>query len=212
MPTMTMRRPQGVTLLEMMIASAIAAVIMLGLTMIEGTRVRVTEDLRLRVLTEPERKNAALAAVHLAKDLETSDRFEVLPDGTNSRLNVRTPDCPPPVTAACLDDPLNYQWVQYRLDATSRELRMYRFARTASPVRPLPCPARQVLARDITALTSTLTNNEATYSLRWENGTRNQTFQGRVITRFKPETGVPLGLQNPSGTDISPPPGGTGCN
>lgn len=205
----------GVTLLELMIASAIAAVIMLGLGMIEGTRARVTKAVRQPLFTEPERKNAALAAVHLAKSLETADRFERIAEGTNWRLNVRLPNC---LTAnpACFDNPFSYRWVQYRLDTASGELRMYRFALAgAPPVRPLPCPARYVLAREITALDfPTLGPNLVQYRVTWTSGTRSHTFQGQVITRFRPDqvvAGTDTGLQNPAVADISPPPG-VGCS
>lgn len=213
-----MRAEHGVTLLEVMIASAIAAVIAIGLTMVEGLRARTTEEIRRQSgLMEPERKNAALAAAHLAKSLETADRFERIAEGANWRLNVRLPDC---VTAdpTCFDNALNYQWVQYRLITTTTppELRMYRFARTASLARPLPCPTGHVLAREITALDfPTLSPNLVQYRVTWTSGTRSQTFQGQVITRFRPDqvvAGTDTGLQNPAVADISPLPGGTGCN
>lgn len=217
-PVPEMKRPghDGVTLLEVMIASAIAAVIAIGLGTIEGSRARMTEEIRRQSgLMEPERRNAALAAAHLAKSLGTADRFERIAEGTNWRLNVRLPDC---VTAdpTCFDDALNYEWVQYRLDTVSGELRMYRFARTASLARPLPCPTGHVLAREITALDfPTLSPNLVQYRVTWTSGTRSQTFQGQVITRFRPDqavAGTDTGLQNPTVADISPLPGGTGCN
>lgn len=193
---------RGVTLLEVMIASAIAAVIAIGLSMIEGLRARTTEEIRRQAgLMEPERKNAALAAVHLAKSLETADRF----DGdaaTGDVRQLRVPECPAgPITPACLDDPNNYEWRQYRMTGT--ELRLYRL-RTGAV-----CPAPQVLAREITALTirnAPVGSNIVDYVITWDNGPRDQTFQGRVITRFRPDTGIPLGLQNPALGDVSPPP------
>jgi len=116
------RAAHGVTLLEVMIASAIAAVIAIGLTTIEGMRARTTEEIRRRAsLIEPERKNAALAAVHIAKSIETADRFN-LPPGPGV-YQLRIPVCPttPPVPA-CFDDANNYEWRQYRL--TGGELRL----------------------------------------------------------------------------------------
>jgi len=205
---------RGVTLLELMIASAIAAVIAFGLGTMEGSRARMTEEIRRQAgLLEPDHKNAALAATHLAKSLETADRFERIAEGANWRLNVRLPDCQT-ADPTCFDNALKYQWVQYRLDTASGELRMYRFARTASLARPLPCPAGQVLAREVTALAfPTVGSNLVQYQVTWTSGTRSHTFQGQVITRFKPDqvvAGTDTGLQGP-GADISPPPGGTGC-
>jgi len=202
---------RGMTLLELMIASAIAAVIMLGLGMVEGTRARVTEAVRQPLVVEPERKNAALAALRIAKDLETTDRFEV--DGANQLLNVRLPDCPTPVAPSCFDNVANYQWVQYRLITAANELRMYRFARVSA--RPLSCPTAQGLAREITAMTFTPTTNGATYSITWTSPsvpTRNHMFRGQVITRFRPDqAGAPVtGLDV---NNVSPPPGVTAiCN
>ena len=195
---------RGVTLLEIMIASAIATVIAFGLMMVEGTRARMTEEMRHRVEDEPERKNAALAALRITKELETADLFNPS-SGTTTLLNVRIPECPTPPTCS-LDSFASYQWVQFRL--TGNELRMYRFPRT-TPWPPTGCPAAQVLASDITALSFTPTNNGATYVVTWTSTTtptRNQTFQGQVISRFRPDqTGFAGGLDS-SGT-ISPPPG-----
>ena len=198
---MTTRGQRGVTLLEVMIASAIAIVIALGLAMVEGTRARVHEDTRRRVVDEPERKNASLAALHIAKSLETADRMNLVP--ATSVYQVRMSVCPTSAPPSCFDAAVNYQWVQYRLNAN--ELRLYQFARP-----PAGCPAIQVLAREITALTINVDplnlNNGAMYSLTWTSGARNQTFPGQVITRLRPETGAPFGLQDPSLGDLSPPP------
>ncbi|MDP3703955.1 MAG: prepilin-type N-terminal cleavage/methylation domain-containing protein [Candidatus Omnitrophota bacterium] len=198
------RAERGVTLLEVMIASAIAAVIAIGLTVVEGMRARTTEEIRRRAgLMEPERKNAALAAVHIAKAIETADRFNLDPaTGVYQlRLPVHPATNPPP---GYFDAPANYEWRQYRL--TGNELRLYR-QRAGEP-----CPAAQVLAREIAALTidedPPPNANRVTYSVTWDNGPRDQTFQGRVITRFRPNAGIQWGLQNPaSATDVSPPPG-----
>ncbi len=196
---------RGVTLLEIMIASAIAAVIVLGLAMVEGTRARVTEDVRHRVIDEPERKNAALAALTIAKDLERADRFNPPPgSGTTVLLNIRYPDCPLPVDATtCFENSANYQWVRYNL--TGGQLSMYRFPRAPWP--PVSCPTAQVLASGITTLNFTPINNGVTYVVTWTSGGRSQTFQGNVITRFSTETMMPLGLQNPSSPDVSSSPG-----
>lgn len=200
------RAAHGVTLLELMIASAIAAVIAIGLGTIEGSRARMTEEIRRQAgLMEPERKNAALAAVHIAKDLETADLYSPS-SGTVTLLNVRIPDCTTPPTCS-LDLFASYQWVQYRrtVVGTTNELRMYRFPRTL-PWPPASCPTAQVLAREVTALSFTPTNNGATYSVTWTSGTRSQTFQGNVIARFRPDqTGFTGGL-DASGA-VSLPPG-----
>ena len=196
------RAAHGVTLLEVMIASAIAAVIAIGLTMVEGLRARTTEEIRRQSgLMEPERKNAALAAVHIAKSIETSDRFNL--DPATGVYQMRLPVCQmTPAVPACFDAEDNYEWRQYRL--TGNELRLYRR-------RPWlagnPCPTAQVLARDITALTideaAPPDTNRVTYSVTWDNGPRDQVFQSDVIARFRPTEGSPWGLAT---TNISPPP------
>lgn len=200
------RVEQGVTLLEVMIASAIAAIVAIGISTIEGSRARMTEEIRRQAgLMEPERKNAALAAVHLAKALETADRFNFPAAGV---YQMRLPVCPTtPPDPSCFDDADNYEWRQYRRNGN--ELRLYRR-------HPWPagagCPAPQVLARDVTNLTidfpSAGDTNIVRYAITWDNGPRDQTFRGRVITRFRPNAGIPRGLQNPADTtDLSPPPG-----
>ena len=199
-----MRSERGVTLLEIMIASAIAAVIAIGLSTIEGSRARITEQIRRQAeLANPERKNAALAAVHIAKALETTDRFVL--DSSSGDYLIRMPVCPTtPPDPACFDSAANYQWLQYRRHPPSRALRLYRFARP-----PAGCPAFQVLAGEIQGLT--LQNipagsNVVHYEVRWAQPPRDQVFQGDVVTRFRPEAGVPLGLQNPALPEVSPPP------
>jgi len=207
---MTTRGQRGVTLLEVMIASAIAVIIALGLVMVEGARARVHEAVRRPLFLEPEHKNAALAALRMAKDLETTDRFEVIADGTNQLLNVRIPDCPTvPPNAACFTNWADFQWVQYKL--TSNVLRMYRFTRAAA--RPLNCLTAQVLvlASQITGLTFPptvpLLNNSTQYQLTWTGASTSHIFQGQVVLRLKPDQsgpGADIGLDVGG---VSPPPG-----
>ncbi|MBI4004128.1 MAG: prepilin-type N-terminal cleavage/methylation domain-containing protein [Candidatus Omnitrophica bacterium] len=198
------RAEYGVTLLEVMIASAIAAVIAIGLTTVEGMRARTTEEIRRQAgLMEPERKNAALAAVHIAKSIETADRFNL--DPATGVYQMRIPVCPTtPPLPACFDSGDNYEWRQYRL--TGGELRLYRKLPWL-PTNPA-CPTAQVLAREIAVLTidedPPPNANRVTYSVAWDNGPRDQVFQGNVMTRFRPTEGSPWGLAT---TDISPPPG-----
>jgi prepilin-type N-terminal cleavage/methylation domain-containing protein len=200
------RAERGVTLLEVMIASAIAAVVALGLTTIEGMRARTTEQIRRQAgLMEPERKNAALAAIHIAKAIETADRFNL--DPATGVYQIRIPVCPTtPPLPACFDSGDNYEWRQYRL--TGGELRLYRKLPWL-PTNPA-CPTAQVLAREIAELTIDEApppdTNRVGYSITWNDGSRDQVFQGDVITRFRPDAGVPFGLQDPTLGDLSPPP------
>jgi len=199
------------TLLEVMIASALATVIAIGLGAMEVGRVRMTEEVRRQAgLENPERKNAALAAIHLANSLEMADRY--LFDEPTGEYLIRMPLCtgePPDPT--CFDDADNYQWVQYRLNGD--ELRLYRFARP-----PAGCPASHVLASEIGAMTLESTppdNNIVHYAVTWQGVaivggktevTGDHVFQGDVVTRFRSDVGVPFGLQDPSQPDVSPPP------
>jgi len=192
---------RGVTLLEIMIASAIATVIMLGLGMIEGTRARVTEAVRQPLFVEPERKNAALAALRIAKSLEVSDRFNLVPVPAPGLYQIRTTLCASS-TPGCFDIAGNYVWLQYRLNTATGELRLY----TIPTPPPGACPAPVVLAKEVTALNISSLNNVVTYSVTWTSGARSQIFQGQVIPRFRPEFGPATGLQDPGLGDLSPVP------
>lgn len=73
---------QGVTLTELMVASAIAVVVVLGLGSIDSTRIRMTEEVRRSSnIAPPERSRAAIAALRLAQDLERADRVRILNTG-----------------------------------------------------------------------------------------------------------------------------------
>lgn len=94
----------GVTLTELLIASAVGLVVVLSIGQVDMTRIRLmNEVLRPATLSE-----AALAMHDMTKHLMQADRVVVLtPDNVQFRI--------PPANAADLDNPASYRWAQYKL-------------------------------------------------------------------------------------------------
>ena len=168
------RSARGVTLMEILVASVLATVVVLGIGSFEGTRVRIGEDLRQRSAVEaPDRVKAALAVLHLMKRLENADRVVLRDTGgtgaippatpTTTDVLVRTPimlsdgalpagTCTgtTPPDPRCFDIAANYRWDEYRLNAGAQELKFYtNVPPDQSPAPQLPCPVEGVLARKI---------------------------------------------------------------
>ena len=163
MPMSMMRAQRGMTLSEVMIASVVAFVVVIGIGAVDVTRFRIEEDIRQRAaLVSPEHEEAARATILITKGFERADRINRL--GASS-IQVRIPesdfDCPVAPTAdctavctgctgalppsCCLEIAKNYRWDQYRLSGTNLEVYRDRAATAA-------CPAAQVLARQISSL------------------------------------------------------------
>ena len=204
---------RGMTLTEVLIASALGVVVIIALYAVDNARFRIYEDLRKRSAVGSE-TYAALAALHIAKHLERADRLNIPSSGV---LQVRIPACAKladPV--ACLNDPTKYQWDQYRLNAAATELDF--FINTGAG-----CGTRTPLAGQITALSFTYKdevtlrppggepanqdNNVVKYALTWANGPprtgRTHVFGSEVTSRAIPYSDVGV-TGNESGCGLLP--------
>ena len=165
---------QGITLMELLIASALAVVVAIGLGTMEGGRNEMGREVLERSGLTTEEGQVALATVQLAERIARADAFIATGGGS---YQFRIPqDCPTP---ACLDNPASYQWDQYQLSVGILRL----FQDTAAG-----CGTSRIVARDVTALTFSLSGNELAYVLIWDNGLsgpkhRSHEFQGTVASR-----------------------------
>lgn len=176
---------RGFTLAEVLLASAMTAIVALGSYTVLGTAVRVQEDLQQRGGARSEENAAALAMLHLAKHLETADRIKrVAADSLQVRM--------PPGPEADLDDTTLYRWDQYKHDALAKTLVYYRDG---------ACGAPSVLAREVAGFTVDYRdvapappggevfsagpedNNMLEYAVAWSDGTRSHTFRSTVAIR-----------------------------
>jgi len=157
---------RGVTLVEVLLASAITFVIVMGIGSLDIMRFRIEQDLRQRSgLLSPEQREAAIAALFLSKQIERADRSVIREDGIPGapmpsasgpgKLQLRTPELDTdagPCTGCsgstpspcCLDIAANYRWDEFRLNGDRLE-----YFRDV----PSGCGAPQVMARQITDFT-----------------------------------------------------------
>jgi hypothetical protein len=207
---------QGLTLTEILVASALSLMVIFGITTMDTTRTRIYELLRVRSGAVSEEGAAALAMLSLQKHLEVADRVYVLSAADPGNIQIRVPfGCagaavPAP---ACFDVATSYQWDQFR--RTGDEMRLY--TNTGAG-----CGTLRVLARSISALTFQYTdqapkppgtepanndNNLLEFSLTWDNlFGRTHRFQDKVTIRAGAYTDIATGLQDPLAADMSPPP------
>ena len=160
---------RGLTLAELLIASTLAFVVVMGITSIDVSRVRVEQDLRQRAAAGySEEMRAALAATRFAKSFEEADRIVLYDSGftgvcpnpsgpRKAKIQVRYVTCPTtPPDATCLNTASNYHWDEYRISGaacTSISPCTIEYLRDIPPTAPTPpCPAPIVLAGQITSL------------------------------------------------------------
>ena len=148
------------TLTEVLVASAVAAIAVIGITAMEVSRARNQAELRRRsgVLTDVAQTGLA-ASIQLTRSVEAADRIRFLAAGDPTNMLLRTfdpdTDCaglpnscvaPPGGAPAlcCYDVAANYRWDEYR--RTGNELRYYR---DIANVAAGGCANRTVLSREI---------------------------------------------------------------
>ena len=193
---MLMRRnaQEGFTLIELLVASALAVTVAIGIVTMEGSRVKMEEEIIARSGLRSEQGQVALATVQLGERIAMADWFTI--DNGTGVFRFRIPDTAGCATAACLDNPANYRWDQYRLTAGILTL----FTNTGAG-----CGTARTAARDVTGLTLTqTTTNTLDYVLSWDNGlappkNRTHVFRGRVVSRVLAAPGLQL-------SDVPPPP------
>ena len=199
------RAERGLTLAELLIASTLAMVVMLGIMTMESGRSRMEGELHERSGLTSTQGEAGRATVVMANFLANSDRVKIV---SPSHIELRAPigcwgaGVPAP---GCFDNPANYGWEQFKLNGTTLE--QYQGN----------CGSMIVLARNITALAFARgSNNVIQYTLTWNNGSpgpqnRTHQFSGQVVVRGAVEPGL-FGTAADSGLgldveNLSPPPG-----
>jgi len=209
----------GMTLTEVLIATTLAMVVLFGILTADVARFRMGEDIRKHSsVMSPERGNAALAVIHLAKHLERADRLD-LGNTVPGLYQIRWPagcivgGVLQPVT--CFNKQESYEWDQYQL--TGNQLKFNTV--TTDPLGNRTCGAWTVLSRQIAAFTLQyinggfpppgtppldVDNNMAQFALQWSDPTSglNQTFQSQVAIRARAYTnvdtrGAPPGVNEP---------------
>jgi len=193
---------RGLTLMELVVASVLAVVVVLGIGSIDVARVRMQEEIRQTSdAASPGRMEAALTMITIRRGFENADRINLIGP---SNLQIRVP------LGTTFDAAGDYRWDQYKL--VGNELRLYSGG----------CGSPKVLASQITNLSVAYQdvaaappggeppnqdNNVLSYSLAWSDGVRTQVFPGWVTIRSGAYTNIATGLDG-SGGDVSPPPGG----
>ena len=212
-------RHDGVTLIEMVVTTSIALLLVLSVGNLDDLRLKIEQRIRQR--TDPDHLQAALAMLHIAKNLELADRVNLIPASNTFQIRkpvIPTPACPSgfpdPSDPDCFDSAASYQWAQYTL--VGEELRFWLWSSTGG------CSTRKVLAKRIVDLSMVLRNaepaappggetalednNVVEYWVTWKQALRQRDFRGQVTIRASGYTDVPTGLQNPALSDLSPPP------
>ena len=86
-----MTASSGVTLIEILVASAVALVVALGIGTMDVGRLRMENEVRSRTGVTTEQEKVALAALSLSKALERADRINLLNTGINGNLPFNAP-------------------------------------------------------------------------------------------------------------------------
>ena len=203
----------GVTLIEILLASAIAVFVALGIGVMDVARLRMENELRSRGGVLSQQANVSLAVLSLSKTLERADRIIIRNGGAAGDIQLRTfePDTDCPVVGAgcpvvctgctgairpscCFDLPGNYQWDEYKRNAGTNEIWCYRNVGAGC--------ARRVLAGEATQFNVAFSpeaaappggdppvgvagedNNTVAFMIRWDTGTDAENFPGKVTSR-----------------------------
>ena len=220
----------GMTLMEIIVASAIAAVVLIAIGVMGTGGTRMHQDVHDRYdLLMGEQSNAGLAAAKIAKAIEGADRILIRVRGapaafptTGSVLQLRFTNCnaagnPNAGNPACFGVLGNYWWEEYRWNNPALEFLDRGTTGTNNCANPM------VLARDIINANfqfqvgdplDGIVHNTMTYTLTWNNGTNSHTFSGEAESRAVSELrnvdggGNVVGDSGP-GVDVggvSPPP------
>ena len=211
-----MRGLKGYTLTELLIASAVGAIVMLGMVTMDAPNMRIYTMLRRQMSYQ--HSDAAMAMMHIAQNIKRADRIRLF--GALG-MQLRIPQSP-----TNLDLAANYRWVQYKYVGATRQLIYYE--------NIPPCTQQTVIANQITAA-DFLTGldiapappggdpaayapsdlNQVDYTLTWDNGLTgaNQLthrFDGYGTARAIPYqdmySNFPDSGRGLTPTNVSPPP------
>ncbi len=220
---LTAHAARGLTLTEILIATSIAFVVVIGFAQMDVSQMRIREQLRAQGVLQVEQVRAGLAALRLAKDIEKADRVVIRTGGPSGDIHLRffEPDtnagpcvcagaAVPP--ACCFDIVGNYQWDEYKRVGAD----FIFYSDTSGG-----CGTNRILASQITSFTAAFSdeapappggdpwnpnqddNNTVIYAIRWDDGTTNQTFSGQSTSRAISYSDVGA-APNDSGQGLSP--------
>ena len=227
------RTRRGVTLTEVLIASAITVVVILGLSLLDAARLRMGEELKARSGLTSGHAQAAVASFHLARELARADRFfirdsglaGVNPGGTppnQGKVQLRFNEaCASPGEPSCFDTAANYRWDEYRISGGHLDGgHLEHFKDTQAN-----CAKKRLLATQVASLTFRFRdeapappgdppfatpedNNALEYSILWDNGLsgpdhRTHELHGLVESRAIAYSDVP-------GSDLNAAKGDSG--
>ena len=131
---------RGISLLEVLSAAVLSLILFLGLTQLDVSRSRLTQQPRSAIRSE-----AGFALAQMARSLEQADRINLL-DAGNIQIRLPQPQncATTPPEPSCFDAAGSFRWVQYRFDPATHTIQVFEEGN---------CQAGTVLARDIDAVT-----------------------------------------------------------
>lgn len=182
-----MRNPRGVTLLELLTASAISVVVLLAFGHIDFTRFTLAQRTQAENATSPQ---AGLALDYLLKMLKQTDQVNFPNPSDPSHVQLRIP------TGTNFDDPANYTWKEYKHDPASGAIRYYNVscAGVCSGYGNIPGVNSLTCQQNANAMTVTTTATPETGATH--------TFTSEVAMQMS-ATGSAGGL---SSSSVCPPP------
>ena len=213
----------GITLTEIMVASVISVVILLGLLMLESSRISRTEHLRDDAAVKyPSRQEANLALLHISQRLEGADRYVLINGGEgiqvrrpNMTVNVGTGCLPTISDPICFDDARNYVWDQYSLAPGTRPTSLRFYSNTHAASNPAGnCSSLSTLVRsdvnDLAFSINASTPHIVDVVITWLHPTDTSTetgttmiFPGRAILRSRSQN-LATGLENQAAPSVCP--------
>ena len=181
-------RQNGVTLLEILVASILGVVVALAMGQVDVSRMYHSQEVRGMAAAQSE---AGFAVTHMTKQLALADRINLI---SSSNLQLRIP--PDTSNPADFDNPANYVWKAYTYNSAADELRFY---------DPAAACILAVTFRDISAVTITqIANNTLQLAVASTNPytSTTLTYTGQATLRAG-ASDVTTGLADAS---VSPPP------
>lgn len=158
---MTAQSHQGLTLTEVLVAAVLTISVIVGVGVIGRQRDAFMVQIRGATMPIGEELRPAIGVMGMARMLETADRAILPPVPANGWLQLRVPSpqgacAAAPYDTVCLDDPTNYQWLEYAYadtdaDGTRETLELY--TDTANG-----CAQRVTLSSRIASITFTYVN------------------------------------------------------
>lgn len=198
-----MTAERGVTLTEVLVATALAVIVVVGVFITDATRGRIEQDIRSTVGPRIAQVKPALALQHIAERIAQADRIVILNSGIpggQGKMRIRRVTCPEPVQPTCFSGPPpnpNFRWDEYRLNGSNLEY--------FTNITDAGCGTPEVLAGNIASVTFQFVdgqasfpnppcepfgagvpqdNNVVRYTLTWSEGPLQHQFVGETTSRL----------------------------